>query len=117
MIDEKILQDEMLSDEELENVAGGTRQETAALLSSIYKFYLGKDMNYDLNDASVNLDNQQRLSAVLETMFGDKMKFTIDVGKNGTGVGEKANEFNYDGLNLTNNDMVNIVNSWIQNKN
>lgn len=73
-------------------------------------------MNYDINASSVNLDNQQKLGAVLEAMFGDNMKYKIDVGLNGTGVGEKANEFNYNGLSLTNNDMVNIINSWIQNK-
>lgn len=37
MKDEKILQDEMLSDEELEKVAGGTRDQTYADGNELYK--------------------------------------------------------------------------------
>ncbi|MBR0061769.1 MAG: hypothetical protein IJP68_09865 [Selenomonadaceae bacterium] len=83
--------DEMLSDEELEFVVGGTRAETWELLSAIYKGLYKTDLN-GLFDMSA--ENYLGFKQVLESELGGfNLIAKADVGLNGTGEGEKANEY------------------------
>ena len=99
---------EQLSDEELEQVAGGTRAETQELLANIYKKLYKTDIldGYDLDSPSANVAFKIALE---ERLAQFDMTVKIDVGKDGTGVGEQANEYyNSKGVKIPHASMMKI---------
>lgn len=101
--------DEMLTDDQLDNVVGGTRAETQELMTAIYKSVYNADISgLDLNPANVNVYLKKELEAELAS-FGINSK--VDVGLNGTGVGEKANEYyTKKGNQITHEQLMSIFN-------
>ncbi len=107
MIEDKFA-DEMLSDEELDNVAGGTRAETREMDIALNKRLYGLDFSaLDIAQADHMLYAKSDLESEL-TRLG--VQFKIDVGKDGTGVGEKANEYYYHGVKISHEQLMNIIN-------
>ena len=108
MKDKKILDSEVLSDEQLDYVVGGTRAETQELLTNIYKRIYKTDITgaYDLDSPLVNSAFKIALEDELAS-FG--MTTKIDVGINGTGIGEQANEYyNSKGVKISHEKMMEI---------
>ena len=107
MKDEKIFQDEMLSEDQLENVVGGTRLETLELSIALNKTLYGVDVSgLNINNASDMLYAKSDLEKELAS-FGVTSK--ISIGKNGTGEGEVANEYyNKYGVKIPQEKMVQI---------
>ena len=101
--------DEMLSDEELDFVVGGTRAETWELISALYKGVYKTDLN-GLFDMSA--ENYLGFKQVLEAELGGlNITAKADVGLNGTGEGEKANEYyTPKGNKITQEQLVNFFN-------
>ena len=102
--------DELISDEDLEFVVGGTRAETQELITAIYSHLYKTDISglFDMNSAEVNIGLKNVLEDELAS-FGIKSR--IDVGLNGTGIDEKANEY-YTGKGnaITHQQLMNIFN-------
>lgn len=110
MINKKFLEKEILSDEVLDYVVGGTRAETLELFIALNKrLYEGLDFNIsNIDKADEMLFAKSYLEKELST-FGVTSK--IDVGKNGTGEGEQANEYyNRYGKKIPHEAMVKIFN-------
>ena len=83
--------DEVMSDEDLDFVVGGTRAETWELISALYKGVYKTDLN-GLFDMSAG--DYMAFKQVLESELRDlNITAKADVGLNGTGEGEKANEY------------------------
>lgn len=101
--------DEMLSDEELDFVVGGTRAETWELISALYKGVYKTDLN-GLFDMSAG--DYMAFKQVLESELRDlNITAKADVGLNGTGEGEKANEYYTPrGNKITQEQLVNFFN-------
>lgn len=108
---------EKLSDEELEQVAGGTRLETALAISYFYKYIENKPMPVVVGDASFSLKSKELLGRLLDHAFGGQMKYKIDVGLNGTGEGEQANEYYINGQKWGNDELLQVINNQIVKKN
>lgn len=97
----------MLTEDQLENVLGGTRAETMELSIALNKTLYGLDYSgLDINTADHMLYAKSDLENEL-AKFGVTAK--IDVGKNGTGAGETANEcYNKNGVKISHETMVKI---------
>ena len=104
----KILQDEILSDDQLDYVVGGTRAETRALEIALNARLYNLDFSrMDINNAEDMLFAKDDLEKELATKF--HMTVKIDVGKDGTGVGEQANEYyNSKGVKISQENMLKI---------
>mgnify|MGYP006916061719 CR=1 FL=1 len=100
---------EMLTDEELDGVVGGTRAETQELIKAVYKKVYNLDISgIDLSAADVNVYLKSELEAELAS-FGVNSK--VDVGFKGTGIGEKANEYyTPKGNKISHEQLMNIFN-------
>ena len=109
MANEDKYADEMLTDDQLDNVVGGTRAETQELMTAMYKSVYNADISgLDLTPADVNVYLKNELEAGLAS-FGINSK--VDVGLNGTGVGEKANEYyTQKGNKITHEQLMTIFN-------
>lgn len=103
----KILDSEILTDEQLDYVVGGTRQETRDLEIALNARLYGIDFSpLNINNAEDMLHAKDDLESEL-AKFGMTVK--IDVGKNGTGVGEQANEYyNSKGVKISQENMLKI---------
>ena len=101
--------DEMLTDDELDFVVGGTRAETYELLAAIYK----RANHVDISDLfSMNPEDYMAFKQVLEDELKSfRITAKADVGLNGTGEGEKANEYyTPKGNKITHAQLMNIFN-------
>ena len=101
--------DELISDEDLEVVVGGTRAETQELITALYnRVYKADISGLDFTPADVNVYLKKELESELAS-FGIISK--VDVGLNGTGIGEKANEY-YTGKGnaITHQQLMNFFN-------
>ena len=107
MKSKEVLKEEILSDEQLEFVVGGTRLETALANAAFYKYYFGEDVTFSIDNASDNLYQKEVLGELLDNW---EIVHNIDVGLNGTGEGEKANEYFRNGKKLNNNQLLALIN-------
>ena len=101
---------EVMSDEDLEVVVGGTRAETQELITAIYNRVYKTDISgiFDINSAGDNVGLKIALEDELAS-FGINSK--VDVGINGTGIGEKANEYyTRKGNAITHQQLMNFFN-------
>ena len=103
----KILAEEILSDDQLDYVVGGTRAETKAL-----EIELNARL-YNLDFSPMNIDNPEDMLFAKSDLESELAKFNmtvkIDVGKDGTGVGEQANEYyNSKGVKISQENMLKI---------
>lgn len=105
--------DEMLTDDELDYVVGGTRIETALANSLFSQLIYGKNLPIEVTNADNNLLAKETLESLLDYYFEGKMAYNIDVDKNGTGVGEKANEYYLNGQKLDNDLLLSSINNVI----
>ena len=108
--------DEILSDEELDQVVGGTRLETALVNSFFSQYIQGKNLPIDITNANTNLLQKEVLGQLLDYYFKGKMTYNIDVGENGTGVGEKANEYYLEGVKVDTYALLAAINNTIISK-
>ena len=108
--------DEILSDEELDQVVGGTRIETALVNSFFSQYIYGKNLTIDTTNADNNLLAKETLESLLDYYFEGKMAYNIDVGNNGTGVGEKANEYYLNGQKIDTTILLSAINNAIVKK-
>jgi len=108
--------DEILSDDELDQVAGGTRLETALANSFFSQYMQGKNLPIDITNANTNLLQKEVLGKLLDYYFEGKMTYNIDVGENGTGVGEGANEYYFNGQKLDTTALLSEINNAIVEK-
>ena len=108
--------DEMLTDEQLDGVAGGTRLETALVNSFFSQYIQGKNLPIDITNANTNLLQKEVLGQLLDYYFKGKMTYNIDVGENGTGVGEGANEYYFNGQKLDTTALLSAINNAIVEK-
>ena len=102
--------DEMLTDDELDNVVGGTRAETQELITAMYKSVYKTDISglFDINSPGDNVGLKIALEDELAS-FGINSK--VDVGVNGTGIGEKSNEYyTKKGNSITHEQLMTIFN-------
>ena len=102
--------DEMLTDDELDNVVGGTRAETQELITAMYKSIYKTDISglFDMNSAGVNVGLKTMLE---EELAGLGINSKVDVGLNGTGIGEKSNEYyTKKGNQITHEQLMGIFN-------
>ena len=91
-------------------VVGGTRAETQALITAIYNRVYKTDISglFDINSAEDNVGLKIALEDELAS-FGIRSK--VDVGLNGTGIDEKANEYyTRKGNKITHEQLMNIFN-------
>ena len=96
---------EMLSDEELDYVVGGTRKETRELSIALNAILHNIDFSpLDIDNPEDMLYAKSDLEDELALFNGLTVK--IDVGKGGTGVDEQANEYYYKGHKLTHEQML-----------
>ena len=106
----EILDSEVLSDEQLDYVVGGTRAETRDLeIALIARLY-------NLDFSSLNINNADEMLFAKDDLESELAKFNmtvkIDVGKDGTGVGEQANEYyNSKGVKISHEKMMEIFSS------
>lgn len=105
--------DEMLTDDELDNVNGGTRMETALVNSAFHELHYGQKVAIDISDALTNNLNKAKVETFLKHYFGSALTFNIDVGENGTGVGEKANEYYLNGVKCDTSVILAAINNTI----
>ena len=103
----KILSEEILSDDQLDYVVGGTRAETKALEIAL------NARLYNLDFSPMNIDNPEDMLFAKSDLESELAKFNmtvkIDVGKDGTGVGEQANEYyNSKGVKISQENMLKI---------
>ena len=98
MKDEKILQDEQLTDDQVENVAGGNRDELA-LDTQLFNAMCGRSKAYDLED--ITNTNYRGIQSKITSLYG---KLGIQVSYNDFG----ASEYSIDGCRISRNDAVGI---------
>ena len=101
--------DELISDEDLEVVVGGTRAETQELITALYnRVYKADISGLDFTPAGVDVYLKKELESELASL-GINSK--VDVGLNGTGIGEKANEYyTRKGNAITHQQLMNFFN-------
>ena len=116
MAKEDKFEDELLSDEKLDHVVGGTRIETALVNSFFSQYIQGQNLQIDITNADTNLLQKKVLGELLDYYFEGKMTYNIDVGENGTGVGEKANEYYLNGQKLDTTFLLAAINNAIVKK-
>lgn len=106
-VKDAILKEEMLTDDQLENIVGGTRAETRELSIALNKTLYGLDFSIlDINHADEMLYAKSDLEKELAAY---EVTTKISVGKNGTGEGEVANEYyNKYGVKIPHEKMVQI---------
>ena len=104
---EKILEDEMLDEEQLDNVVGGTRAETRQL-----DVFLNKVLN-KMDFSALDVNNADDMIFARDDLQYELGKFGItaklDIGVDGTGVGEQSNKYYYQGVELSHNDIMKIM--------
>ena len=109
MAEEKILDSEQLDEDQLDNVVGGTRAETRELSIALNQALYGIDFSaLDVNNAEHMNFAKSDLQPELERV-GITAK--LDIGVNGTGVGEQANRYFYKGVEIPHDKLVSIINS------
>ena len=109
MAEEKILDSEKLDEDQLENVVGGTRAETRELSIALNQALYGIDFSgLNVNDAEHMKYAKSDLQPELERI-GITAK--LDIGVNGTGIGEQANRYFYKGVEIPHDKLVSIINS------
>ena len=101
MADEKILNNEILEDEELEGVAGGTMQETVGDRSQLIKFGM---YNYDKNKGFIG-SIQDGFNEV-----GKKLGVTINVESNPSINNKKENVYQIENHTFTREEFWSIIN-------
>ena len=99
----------MLTDDELDNVVGGTRAETQELITALYKRVYKLDISgLDFSALYVNNYIKRELEKELKS-FGINSK--VDVGLLGSGINEKANEYyTPKGNKISHEQLMNIFN-------
>ena len=108
MADKKILDNEMLSDNELDNVAGGTFDERADLQHAIGKIYLSA-----WRDEEFTYLPSDKVAPYLKEHFG--IDATINQGKylyalHAFVTKDKPNEYSRNGQTLTHQQVLDIIN-------
>lgn len=96
MSEEKILKDEVMSDEELENVAGGNRDELA-LDTQLFNAMGGRIKAYDLDD--ITNTNVRGIAGRINSLYGE---LGIQVEYKDLG----ASSYTIDGRPASRNDVV-----------
>ena len=110
MSDKNKFSDEKLTDDELNVVVGGTVAETQEFMRVIYRrLYPEKNINaLNLSKSEVNVQLKNELEKELASF---RITAKVDVGINGTGIGEKANEYyTPKGHRVTQEQLMNIFN-------
>lgn len=103
----EFLKEEMLTEDQLENVLGGTRAETRELSIALNKTL------YNVNFGILNVDHADEMLYAKEDLEKELaaygMTVKISVGKNGTGEGEVSNEYyNRYGVKIPHKKLVQI---------
>lgn len=111
MADEKIFDNEILSDEELDNVAGGTSEETIAMINAIG--YVRERTNYGDGRKFYTLLPPDEVASYLKKTFN--IDATINLGRFNDDVhqfemGGKPNEYSINGKSLTQRQVLDIIN-------
>lgn len=106
MTDKNKFADEIMSDDELDNVAGGTTSETYALKGAIGRIYYSEDWNI-----TTYLPDDKIASYLKEHYNIDA---TINVGKRCQDIHDfvsegEANQYSRNGQTLTHNQVLDII--------
>ena len=95
---------EVMSDEELDQVAGGTTGQTLEIINLIGRVV--KDGNYDRNLGFWEVADYLRNNYKIEAQI------FYDTDYLGTGLGNKANTYTHNGKTITHQQVINVIKAY-----